>query len=64
MYARPHHLNGKLQLLFRSMISKPELDTDRSNPFAPSLDPIRLLRPQATLWDAIRANGRSSIFYA
>ena len=45
------------------MAGKPELVTDRPNTIDPFVDLIRLLRPQATLWGAIRASGRWSISF-
>ena len=40
------------------MAERPERVTNRPNAIDPFLDLIRLLRPQATLWGAIRATGR------
>ena len=40
------------------MAERPERVTNRPNAGDPFLDLIRLLRPQATLWGAIRASGR------
>ena len=40
------------------MAERPERVTNRPNAIDPFLDLIRLLRPQATLWGAIRASGR------
>ena len=40
------------------MAERPERVTNRPNAIDPFLDLIRLLRPQATLWGAIRARGR------
>lgn len=40
------------------MAERPERVTNRPNAIDPFLHLIRLLRPQATLWGAIRASGR------
>ena len=63
MQAHPHHIDGKLRLTVGSMAEKPELVTDQPNPIDPFLDVIRLLRPQATLWGAIRASGRWGVSF-
>ena len=63
MRARPHNLYGKLQLPLRSITGRPEIVTDRPNSIDPFLDLIRLLRPQATLWGAIRASGRWGVSF-
>lgn len=57
MRARPHDVHGTLPPRFGAITGKPEGVTDRPNRADPFLDLIRLLRPQATLWGAIRARG-------
>jgi hypothetical protein len=57
MRDQPHNNHGKLRYNVGSTARKPEFITDRLNAIDPFLDLIRLLRPQATLWGAIRASG-------
>jgi AraC-like DNA-binding protein len=63
MRSRPHKIHGRLQLDPRSISGRPEDITDRPSSIDPFLDLIRLLRPQATLWGAIRASGRWSVSF-
>lgn len=63
MRARPHRVHGKPQLDVRAIVGTPGVVTDRPHPVDPFLDLIRLLRPQATLWGAIRASGRWGVSF-
>jgi AraC-like DNA-binding protein len=63
MTARANNIHSKSHLDVRAISGTPENVTDRLNPIDPLLDLIRLLRPRATLWGAIRASGRWGVSF-
>ncbi len=63
MRAFSRKLNGRLPLPSKSMMGKPDIVTNQPDFTDPFLDLIRLLRPQATVWGAILAQGRWGVSF-